>query len=212
MKTAALFDLDGVLVDTEGQYTLFWQQVGERDFPGIADFATRIKGRTLTQIFDSYYPDDKAARQRVTEALNLFESQMEFPFIPGAMDFVAALRREGFKVAVVTSSNRAKMAGMFKHHPDFESFFDRVFTAEDALRSKPAPDCYLSAARRFGFEAGDCYVFEDSLSGLRAGHDSGATVIGLATTYAEADIQPLCDCVIPDFNGFTVEQMCNLKH
>lgn len=50
MQTAALFDLDGVIVDTEGQYTEFWKRVGNQDFPNVPDFAFRIKGHTLTQI------------------------------------------------------------------------------------------------------------------------------------------------------------------
>ena len=62
MQTAALFDLDGVIVDTEGQYTEFWKRVGNQDFPNVPDFAFRIKGHTLTQILNAHYPDKRRHR------------------------------------------------------------------------------------------------------------------------------------------------------
>ena len=82
---------------------------------------------------------------------------------------------------------------------DFPSLFDHIFTAEDALRSKPAPDCYLHAARFFGFDAKDCFVFEDSLNGLRAGHASGATVVALTTGLSADTVRPFSRHAMPDF-------------
>ena len=90
MQTIALFDLDGVIVDTEGQYTLFWEKVGKRDFPETEDFAARIKGHTLKQIVGEYYPNDAEKRQQVIEELWQFEREMDFPYIKGAVTFVRA--------------------------------------------------------------------------------------------------------------------------
>lgn len=210
-QTAVLFDLDGVLIDTEGQYSDFWKGVGETYYPERKDFAKEIKGKTLVQIYQQYFLEQEDAQNAITKALADFEQKMSFAFIPGALHFVASLRRHGFKVAVVTSSNQQKLKCLLNEHPDFYSLFDRVFTAEDAARSKPAPDCYLSAAASFGFEATDCYVFEDSLNGLQAGLDSGATVMGVATTYDAERIAPLCHHVIHDFTNFSVAAMGNLK-
>ena len=212
MKHAALFDLDGVLVDTEGQYTQWWQEVGRHDFPDQPTFAHDIKGQTLTQICHKYYADDAEAPARLAQGLAVFEKHMHFPFVPGAMAFVDALRQAGVGVAVVTSSNHAKMACLYAAHPDFSAHFDRIFTAEDALRSKPAPDCYVTAARYFGLDPTACFVFEDSVNGLIAGRDSGATVIGVTTTHHEDVVARYSAYVIPHFEGMTVQQMLNLKH
>ena len=92
--SAVLFDLDGVIVDTEGQYSLFWKQIGEEYMPGMPDFALAIKGRTLTQIYDTYFPD-AADRAAITERLNAFERQMDFPYIAGAREFLEALQAQG---------------------------------------------------------------------------------------------------------------------
>lgn len=209
-KTAVLFDLDGVIINTEEQYTEFWTVIGRTYLPENPDFPSQIKGHTLTQILSAYFADEAIARQ-VVEQLNDFETRMSYPYIEGAIDFVSELRKAGIPMAIVTSSNKAKMECMYQQHPEFSQLFDRIFTAENARRSKPAPDCYLDAAQALGLTAKDCFVFEDSISGLTAGRDSGATVIGLTTTIPAARIASLCQCVINDFTEITVAQMCELK-
>ena len=199
--SAVLFDLDGVIVDTEGQYSLFWKQIGEEYMPGVPDFALAIKGRTLTQIYDTYFPD-AADRAAITERLNAFERQMDFPYIAGAREFLEALQAQGVPTAIVTSSNCDKMACLYARHPEIKNLVTSVLTAEDARRSKPAPDCYLAASERLGADISNCIVFEDSPSGLAAGRASGAFVIGVSTSLAAAEIEPLCDAYIEDFKEF----------
>ena len=196
--SAVLFDLDGVIVDTEGQYSLFWKQIGEEYMPGMPDFALAIKGRTLTQIYDTYFPD-AADRAAITERLNAFERQMDFPYIAGAREFLEALQAQGVPTAIATSSNCDKMACLYARHPEIKNLVTAVLTAEDARRSKPAPDCYLAAAERLGADISKCIVFEDSPNGLAAGRASGAFVIGVCTSLAATEIEPLCDAYIEDF-------------
>lgn len=199
MKKTALFDLDGVIIDTEGQYTEFWTRIGRQDFPDNPTFAQDIKGCTLVQIYDKYYRNDAEAQTRVKAELDAFEREMNYPYIEGALDFVDALRRKGYKTAVVTSSNLAKMQALYRHCPTLAEHFDRVFTSEDTPRSKPAPDCYVGAARHFGVEPEECYVFEDSVNGVRAGQASGAYVVGITTTNAREVLQPYCDKVVDSY-------------
>ena len=203
--SAVLFDLDGVIVDTEGQYSLFWKQIGEEYMPGMPDFALAIKGRTLTQIYDTYFPD-AADRAAITERLNAFERQMDFPYIAGAREFLEALQAQGVPTAIATSSNCDKMACLYARHPEIKNLVTAVLTAEDARRSKPAPDCYLAAAERLGADISKCIVFEDSPNGLAAGRASGAFVIGVSTSLAATEIEPLCDAYIEDFKDF-IEQI-----
>ena len=203
--SAVLFDLDGVIVDTEGQYSLFWKQIGEEYMPGMPDFALAIKGRTLTQIYDTYFPD-AADRAAITERLNAFERQMDFPYIAGAREFLEALQAQGVPTAIATSSNCDKMACLYARHPEIKNLVTAVLTAEDARRSKPAPDCYLAAAERLGADISKCIVFEDSPNGLAAGRASGAFVIGVSTSLAATEIEPLCDAYIEDFKIF-IEQI-----
>lgn len=211
MRTAALFDLDGVLVNTEYQYTNFWKRIGLYDFPQIEDFALCIKGHTLFQIFEEYYKNNLDRQVEIAKQLDIFESEMDFPFIKGVVSFLSKLRDAHIYTAVVTSSNNKKMENLYRCHPDFINYFDHIFTAEDTARSKPAPDCYLTAAKFFNLSATDCFVFEDSINGLQAGYDSGATVIGLTTTNNEKEIRLFCKHTMKDFTKFTIEQMLHLK-
>ncbi len=199
---AALFDLDGTLVDTEGQYTGFWGTVGKEYVPDVEDFAYRIKGTTMTNIFATYFPAD-ARRDEIVEKINAFERTMDFPLVAGAGEFVRDLKANGVKCAVVTSSNREKLSNVWRALPEFLRLFDAILTAEDFSASKPAPDCYLSAAAKLGIPAERCVVFEDAPNGLRSGVSAGMFTVGLTTGNPAETIAPLCNRVIPDFAGLS---------
>jgi HAD superfamily hydrolase (TIGR01509 family) len=96
------------------------------------------------------------------------------------------------------------MEAVYSKRPEFKQLFDAILTYEDFRESKPSPDCYLTAARRFGLQPDDCVVFEDSFNGLRSGRAAGMTVVGLATTNSEEDVAPLSDVVIKDYTNFNI--------
>ena len=203
MFKAALFDLDGVVFDTEPQYTLFWGSQCRLYHPEHPGLEYEIKGSTLDQIFDRWWAGPlEAERTAVTRRLNEFEAQMRYEYIDGLQDFLAQLRRKGVKTAIVTSSNRQKMDSVYRSRPELKCCFDDILTSEDFTESKPSPQCYLRAASRLGATPGDCVVFEDSFNGLRAGRAAGMFVVGLATTNSREDIAPLSDVQISNYNNF----------
>lgn len=83
-NTAVLFDFDGVVIDTETQYSVFWHRIGI-DYLGITDLETRIKGQTLTYIYETFLPNMAERQKEITAALDEFEQQMTFDFIPGVL-------------------------------------------------------------------------------------------------------------------------------
>ncbi len=203
---AALFDLDGTLIDTEGQYTQFWAEAGRRYRPDIPDVAQLIKGTTLARILDTYFPD-AAVRQTLRRELVEWELSMHYEFYPGVEAFLGDIRAHGIKCALVTSSDRLKMANVYRKQPRLRGFFDRILTSEDFAASKPDPDCYLRAAEALGCQKGECVVFEDALTGLRAGMSAGIFTIGMTTTNSRDAISPLCHCVLDGFLGFTYRRL-----
>lgn len=197
---AALFDLDGVVFDTEPQYTVFWGQQCREFHPEHPGLEHEIKGQTLVQIYDAWFSGPLAERQtEITERLNRFEQQMSYDYIAGFVEYITELRKNGVKTAVVTSSNQPKMEAVYQSRPEFKGMFDAILTSEDFERSKPDPDCYLKAAERLGVSKDDCVVFEDSFNGLKSGRAAGMYVVGLATTNSAEAIAPLCDKVINDY-------------
>lgn len=201
----ALFDLDGVVFNTEPQYTVFWGEQCREFHPEHPGLEYEIKGQTLLQIYDAWFSGSLADKQPlITERLNRFEQQMDYIYVAGFEQYIARLRQAGVKTAVVTSSNLPKMQAVYASRPEFKTLFDAVLTAEDFERSKPDPDCYLKAAHRFGAAPADCVVFEDSFNGLKSGRAAGMLVVGLATTNSADSIRPFCDYVIDDYQNTSV--------
>lgn len=201
MKTAVfLFDLDGVIFDTEGQYTEFWDGIG-RDYLGDPELSGKLKGETIAKSLQRCFPDDPLRREEVRARLYDFEAQMKFEYVPGAYGFLEYLKGQGYPTAIVTSSNRDKMAQVYKSRPEIRDMVCRVLTGDDFARSKPYPDCYLLGMELFGAAPEDAYIFEDSFNGLRAGRDSGGHVIALATTNTRESVAPYADLVLDDFTS-----------
>nr|WP_044654741.1 HAD family hydrolase [Bacteroides acidifaciens] len=207
---AALFDFDGVIMDTETQYTVFWNEQGLK-YLNEEDFGRRIKGQTLAQIYEKYFSTLPEAQQEITAKLNVFEKQMSYEYIPGVEAFIADLRRHDVKIAVVTSSNEEKMQNVYNAHPEFKGMVDRILTGEMFARSKPAPDCFLLGMEIFESTPESTYVFEDSFHGLQAGMTSGATVIGLATTNSREAITGKAHYIMDDFTGMTYDKLLTLN-
>lgn len=208
---AALFDLDGVVFDTEPQYSVFWGSQCRLYHPEQPGLEHIIKGSTLTQIFDRWFsgPLEKE-RAIITKRLDVFEQHMEFNYVNGFEAFITDLRRHGVHTAVVTSSNVPKMESVYRQCPEFKSLFDVILTSEDFAYSKPHPDCYERGAQRFSAAASECLVFEDSINGLRSGRAAGSVVIGLATTLPVEDIRPLSDIQLTDYQGLDYEKIAEI--
>ncbi len=199
-KRAALFDLDGVVLDTEKQYDIIWKRIGDKYHPEIPDFHKKIKGTTLTNILETYFAGDEALQKQVMQELWDFEGgEMKYEFVPGAEEFIKSLREAGIKTAIVTSSDENKMRDVRRNMPGLYDLFDTVVTAEHITHSKPAPDAYLKGAEMLGFTADECVVFEDSQNGLRAGRAAKMYTVGLATTFGRDVVRPLSDDVIDNF-------------
>lgn len=208
---AALFDLDGVVFDTEPQYTVFWGSQCRLYHPEHPGLEHEIKGSTLTQIYDRWFSGPLATEQAaITERLNAFEAQMTFEYIAGFEALIADLHTHNVKTAVVTSSNVPKMESVYRAQPLFKTLFDAILTSEDFEYSKPHPDCYQKGAARFGINPVECVVFEDSFNGLKSGRAAGMHVVGLATTNPIEAIVPFSDIQITDFLNISYDKLLKL--
>ena len=116
-KSAFLFDLDGVILDTEGHYTEFWDGIGA-DYLGDPHLAAKLKGETIATSLMRCFPDDEQKREEVRARLYEFEANMKYEYVPGAHEFLTSLKAGGYPTAIVTSSNRDKMAQVYKSRPE----------------------------------------------------------------------------------------------
>lgn len=203
-RFGALFDLDGVLIDSESLYTVFWSDMERRYPTGDPDYAYSIKGMTLSRILLNY-PEN--LRQEVVRAIHDYEQSMIYPVMPGVYELLGKLRAAGAAMAIVTSSDKVKMDYLYRQQPRFAELFDIIIDGSMVTRSKPDPQGYLMAAEKLGIDPKDCLVFEDSMQGLQAGRASGARVIGMATTFPAERVAPLADVVLTTFEGVELSDL-----
>ena len=207
-KIGALFDLDGVIIDSESLYTEFWSEI-ERMYPtGIPNFPVAIKGTTLPTILENYPTQE--IRDDVTRRLVDFQANMKYRLFPGAIEFLEEIRDKGIPTALITSSDDQKMSCVFEQLPQLKDKFDYIIDGSMVTNSKPHPEGYLRGAEAIGRKPEDCFVFEDSLQGLAAGKASGATVIGLCTTYPKETVSQIADKTISGFTPTTLTELLNL--
>lgn len=210
--TCVLFDMDGVMLDTEIQYDLFWGEVGKKYYPNIPNFSKSIKGTTLPNILKKYFSDiPKSEQDILVQKLDAFEENMDYQEIAGSIKFVNLLKDYGVKVGLVTSSTDTKMKAV-NRLLHFNNLFDTIVTASDVKHGKPNPDCFLLGAKKLNEDPLSCIVFEDSIAGIKAAHSAGMTVIGVSTTLTKEQLeeQKICKAIIPNFEGFTIEKLIKL--
>ena len=205
MTFGALFDLDGVLIDSERLYTEFWAAVGVRYGIPSPTFALDIKGTTLKDIFSKYFPDELVRKTLSNEIID-FEAKVVYPVYDGVNSFLEELKSAGYKTAIVTSSNDKKMERLFAQQPWMKDEFDAIITDSYVKNSKPNPEGYLLAASTIGCKPSHCYVFEDSLQGLSAGRNAKAgAVIGLATTLPRHSLEGKADMIFDSFTEISLK-------
>ncbi|MCH5231520.1 MAG: HAD family phosphatase [Muribaculaceae bacterium] len=206
IKTAFLFDLDGVIIDSESEYTRIWSLINEEFPTGIENFATKIKGTTLSKILTENY-SDSTTREKVKNRLHELESQMVYNFLPGAKDFLATLKQKSIPCVLVTSSDNKKMEHLWEEQPSLKQFFTHIITGDQVKSSKPSPEGYLLGASLTRVDPKNCVVFEDSLQGVMAGKNSGAYVVGMAGTLPVETLAPYSHIVVEGFDDLDIDEL-----
>jgi pseudouridine-5'-monophosphatase len=198
VSVCVLFDLDGVLLDTEGLYTLATQRVLDR-YGKTYDWSlkvqtmgrdARIAARLIVERLGLPLTPEEllAARDPILE--QLIE---ESPAMAGAEAFVRGLHARGVPMAVATSSDRRLYLRKVRPHAWFERFRAVVCGDDPRVRAKkPAPDIFLAAAADLGVAPRDCLVFEDSPAGVEAALAAGMRVVALPPPQASRDLYAGC--------------------
>lgn len=204
VKVGFLFDLDGVLIDSEKEYSKIWAQINHEYPSGKDNLEVVIKGCTLDKILADNYPDADI-QKKVTERLYELEGKMRYRYLPGAFELLRSLKERDMPAVMVTSSNDDKMAHLDEELPDIRSYFTYIVTANQITESKPDPEGYILGAARIGLRATDCIVFEDSIQGVTAGQNAGAYVVGVAGTNTSEALQPFSDMVVDSLIDIDVD-------
>ena len=211
MIEAVVFDLDGVIVDTEQVWDDVREQlVRERGGRWHGDAQAAMMGMSSPEW--SRYLHDELGLADSPQELNdevvrrmLERYREELPLIDGAVEAVRRLAAE-FPLAVASSSNRPLIEAVLDG-AGIADLFTAVVSSEEVARGKPAPDVYLEAAGRLGVEPAHCAAVEDSSNGIRSAHAAGMRVLALPNAHypPAADALELAAVVVHSPHELTAE-------
>lgn len=177
----AIFDMDGVLFDTERIYQETWRELAEeRDIKlgeGFSKDISGTNGEHMNRIIEEYFQVGdgfavaEECRRRMKEKL-----EKHVPVKKGVREILEYFSEKGLHLAVASSSSRSQIeANLIKS--GIRDYFMEIVSGEDVKHGKPAPDIFILAARKIGCMPEECFVFEDSANGVRAGHAAGCFTI-----------------------------------
>ena len=176
---AMVFDMDGVIFDSERAVIGCWIELAEKyGFQDIEKACLACTGTTMArtreimlEIYGQDFPYDKYAK----EASLMYHEKYDggrLPVKPGVRELLKFLKEQEKKIALASSTRTATVVSPFKDAGIFD-FFDVVICGDMVKRSKPAPDIFLKACSELGTEPAKAYVAEDSYNGIRAAHAGG---------------------------------------
>lgn len=209
MKAGALFDMDGLLFDTERVYNRAWNEIayehGLRIHPEMLDELRGTNGSFMCAIVNRYWLDVKA-EYLIEEVFDKAKKALEnnVPIKRGAIELLSFFQQNHVRLAVASSAPMALIKKNLKVS-GLDSYFDVVVSGEQVTHGKPAGDIYVLAAEKLHLRAQDCYVFEDGIHGVYAGIHAGCK------TYMIPDLIPPTDEVLAACAG-VYPSLCDILH
>jgi HAD superfamily hydrolase (TIGR01509 family) len=186
---AVIFDMDGVLTDSEplineAAVAMFRERGVEARPDDFLPFVGMGELRYIGGVAERHGVklDLEAAKERTYEIyLGLVPEKLRA--FPGAVELARQLREKGVRLAVASSADRVKIEANLNKIQLPAPWWDAVISAEDVTRRKPAPDIFLSAARKLGVIPEACVVVEDAISGVQAARAAGMRCVAVAQTF-----------------------------
>lgn len=211
---SAIFDLDGVLLDTEPLYTQAIGQVAAR-FGKVYDWSIKRECIGRGTLAAAQIIVDALALPLAPEALVderdriLVDLVARAPAMVGAEAFTRGLAARGVPIGIATSTESPLYAIKAAAHRAWLGIFGATVCGDDprVARPKPAPDIFLAAARDLGTPPGDCLVFEDSPFGVEAARAAGMQVIALPDPAMDRARYPHADAIADGFSALTLERL-----
>ena len=197
MKRGAIFDMDGTLLDTEKFYRKGWLEVAdsfglERNV-NLPIAMSGADSKRMPEILHRFYPNvDAEEYGKRVRAIVESESKKELRLMNGVLELLDYFKSQGIVMAVASSSRISRVEANIKQS-GIADYFKIILGGNQIEHGKPAPDIFLKAAEELKLQPNECYVFEDSINGVRAGHAAGCdTIMVVDLTEPTEEIKPLC--------------------
>lgn len=205
---AVVFDMDGVIFDSERAVMQCWKEVASRhNIPNIEKAILACTGTTMVRtreimlnLYGADFPYDEYAR----ESSAIFHSRYDggrLPMKPGVKELLTFLKKHDKKIALASSTRHQVVTDELRDAGIIE-YFDRIICGDMVSRSKPAPDIFLKACEELNVSPSDSYAIEDSYNGIRAAHAGGLHPIMVPDLLpADEEMQSLAEIVLPSLTS-----------
>lgn len=205
---AVVFDMDGVIFDSERAVMQCWKEVASRhNIPDIEKAILACTGTTMVRtreimlnLYGADFPYDEYAR----ESSVIFHSRYDggrLPMKPGVKELLTFLKEHDKKIALASSTRQQVVTDELRDAGIIE-YFDRIICGDMVSRSKPAPDIFLKACEELNVSPSDSYAIEDSYNGIRAVHAGGLHPIMVPDLLpADEEMQSLAEIVLPSLTS-----------
>lgn len=203
---AVIFDMDGVIADTNPTHDVAWRQFLERYniFPTDEDLRNNMYGKHNSHILGYFLQ-----RTLTSEEILRLQYEKEALFrelyapivepVAGLIPFLKDLKAHGVKTGIATSAPYENLEMMVNQLPILGRVMESMMSERDVTQHKPQPEVYLKSAVNLGISPAKCVVFEDSISGVKAGLAAGMKVVGVTTSYLPDELPP-CHAYIKDYS------------
>ncbi|MGM9978820.1 MAG: HAD family hydrolase [Clostridium sp.] len=176
---AILFDMDGVIFDTEREYLKEWNKIFEKyGYKMKKEIYVSVMGRgrkKVKEIFKENFGYDLPIEEMYIEKDKMLKEAIENNKVPlkqGALELLEFLKENGYKTALATSAKKDRVKSQVTH-AKINKLFDAIVCADDIVNSKPNPEIFLKAAEKVNIKPENCIVIEDSEAGIRAAFNAG---------------------------------------
>jgi beta-phosphoglucomutase len=217
MRKAVIFDMDGVVVNTEpigyGANQKMYKALGITVPDEVYSTFIGNSDRNIIQKLKSLYQIDKTHEELLIEKyryyFEAFDNATDLDLLPGVKDLIIDLHSHGMKLLLASSASKRKIEAVFTRF-GLHAYFDAKISGEDFEFSKPNPDIFLEAVRQSGFSKEECIVIEDSTNGIKAAKAAEVYCIGYKSTHSMGQDASLADEVVTDFKQLDYKKISNL--
>jgi beta-phosphoglucomutase family hydrolase len=206
MIKAIIFDMDGVLVDSEPfhieiekqQFRQYKLSVSKEEHAQYMGVASDVMWKEIAEHHSINVSVEDLIEQFKIKSIRYFSELDEIPVMPGLIDLLEKLRSKNFPMAVASSSY-PEIIKIILEKTGLRKYFDVVVSSQEAGKSKPEPDVFLLAARKLGIPAKDCLVVEDSANGIKAAQAAGMSCVAYQGAGANSQSQKEADAVVRSY-------------
>lgn len=206
MIKAIIFDMDGVLVDSEPfhieiekqQFLMNQLSITNEEHHRYMGVATNVMWEQIAERHSLNVSVEELTEQNRIESIRFFTEVKEIPVMPGLIDLLEKLQQKKYPMAVASSSF-PEIIELILERTGIRKYFQVVVSSQEAGKSKPEPDVFLLAARKLKVMPNDCLVVEDSKNGIKAAQAAGMSCVAYQSPGVDPQSQKEADAVVKSY-------------